>query len=398
MSYLQETRDAGREIFPDLARAFALMGIALVNVAIFSHPMMGGYAADGPLLGVDKWAYFGVNAFFLMKSYTLFSFMFGVGFAYQMKAAERRGVGFAGRYWRRIIGLLVLGLLHVALLFQGDILVMYAILGTFLFLFRNMGPGGLRGWAIGLYTVQILVAVLMTGLFYLGMATAPDEMAKQAAANDELIVAAREAFADGNFADSVAQRFAEWSSVITFGMLMQGIGAMSFFVFGLLAVRLGSIADPTRPFWKRCRHIFLPIGVVGSAVGAWFLANSEGGMMSTSAVTGMTIITIFSPFSTAGYLGLIAKWAEKPEGAVKIFLARGGTASLTAYLLQSLIFSLVFNNYGLGYFDEMSAAGTIPLALLVGFGSIAFSSLWRLAFPRGPMEVLLRSWTYLGSR
>lgn len=398
MSYLQETREAGREVFPDLARAFALIGIALVNVGVFSHPMMLGYGGDGVLAGPDKWAWFAVNALFLMKSYTLFSFMFGVGFAYQIKAAERRAVAFAGRYWRRIIGLLVLGLLHVALLFQGDILVIYAVLGSLLFFFRNMGERGLRGWGINLYAVQILVVVFFSGSFIAGMTFAPEVMNKQLAANDELVAAAREAYGDGTFLQSVQQRFAEWSQVITFGLLMQGIGAMSFFIFGLAAVRMGTIADPARPFWKRCRRVFLPVGIAGSAVGAWFMVNAEGGMMSTGAMLGMIFIVAFSPFSTAGYLGLIAKWAETPQGAIKIFLARGGTASLTAYLLQSVVFSLVFNAYGLGFFEEMGAAATILLAFIVGLGSVAVSSLWRLVFPRGPMEFLLRRWTYLGAR
>lgn len=398
MSYLQETREAGREIFPDLARAFALIGIGLVNVAIFSYPMMGGYSADGALTGADKWSYFAVNALFLMKSYTLFSFMFGVGFAYQIKAAERRGVGFAGRYWRRIIGLLVLGLLHVALLFQGDILVIYALLGSLLYFFRNMEASKLIRWGVILYSVQILVVALASGAFILGMTFAPEAMAEQDEMNDELIEASLQAFGAGSFGDAVAQRITDWFSVISFGLFMQGIGAMSFFIFGLAAVRMGTIADPSRPFWKRCRHLFLPIGVVGSAIGGWFMVNSEGGMMSTGAMLGMIFIVTFSPFSTAGYLGLIAKWAETPQGAIKIFLARGGTASLTAYLLQSLVLSLVFNAYGLGYFDRMGAAATILLAFIVGFGTIAFSSLWRLVFPRGPMEFLLRRWTYLGAR
>ncbi|MEO1659983.1 MAG: hypothetical protein AAFR51_03270 [Pseudomonadota bacterium] len=101
MSYLQETKDAGRHVFPDLARAWALFGIALVNVGLFAWPAMkGGYAAGGLETGVDQAAFFGVNALFLMKSYTLFSFMFGVGFAYQIISAEKAGVSFAGRYWR----------------------------------------------------------------------------------------------------------------------------------------------------------------------------------------------------------------------------------------------------------------------------------------------------------
>lgn len=394
MSYLEETRAAGREIFPDLARAFALIGIALVNVAIFSHPMMAGY---GSVEGADKWAYFGVNSFFLLKSYTLFSFMFGVGFAYQMMAAERRGVGFAGRYWRRIIGLLVLGLLHVILFFQGDILVIYAILGCFLFLFRKTSPNVLIRWAVGLYIVQVLIVGIGAGFFWMGMQFAPEEMAKTLAENEEAADAARAAFGSGTFADASVQRLADWSMVLFGGLFMQGIGAMSFFVFGLAAVRMEAISDPSRPFWKRCRRYFLPVGVLGSVWGGWVMTNADG-FMSVDGMAGMFLIMLFAPFSTAGYLGLIAKWSETPGGTIKTFLARGGTASLTAYILQSVVFSLIFNNYGFGYYDEIGAAGTVVIALLVGFGSIAATSLWRLAFPRGPLEVLLRRWTYLGAR
>ena len=94
MTYLEESQAAGREIFPDLARAWALFGIALVNVGVLSWPMMSSYHAAGATVSsIDEAAWFGVNALFLMKSYSLFSFMFGVGFAYQMQSAERRGVG-----------------------------------------------------------------------------------------------------------------------------------------------------------------------------------------------------------------------------------------------------------------------------------------------------------------
>ncbi|MEO1642844.1 MAG: DUF418 domain-containing protein, partial [Pseudomonadota bacterium] len=97
-------------------------------------------------------------------------------------------------------------------------------------------------------------------------------------------------------------------------------------------------------------------------------------------------------------LGLIAKWAETPGGAVKTFLARGGTASLTAYLMQGLILSLIFNAYGLGQFEQIGAAGCTAIAFGVALFTIAFSSLWRTVFKRGPMESILRSWTYLGAR
>ena len=127
------------------------------------------------------------------------------------------------------------------------------------------------------------------------------------------------------------------------------------------------------------------------------MLQGHGGMNPTM-MAGMTLIMLGSPFSTAGYLGLIAKWAETPGGTIKTFLARGGTSSLTAYLMQGLILSLIFNAYGLGLFEKLGAATTTGIAAGVAIFTIAFASLWRIMFKRGPLEYVLRTWTYLGSR
>ncbi|MEO1304242.1 MAG: DUF418 domain-containing protein, partial [Pseudomonadota bacterium] len=72
--------------------------------------------------------------------------------------------------------------------------------------------------------------------------------------------------------------------------------------------------------------------------------------------------------------------------------------SLTAYLMQGLILSLIFNAYGFGLFEQVGAAGAIAIAAATALLTIAFASLWRTRFKRGPLEYILRSWTYLGSR
>ncbi|QBK30968.1 DUF418 domain-containing protein [Roseitalea porphyridii] len=151
------------------------------------------------------------------------------------------------------------------------------------------------------------------------------------------------------------------------------------------------------PIWRRSRRIFLPVGLVGSAAGAWVLGQASV-MIDPEMLIGMVLITLFGPFASAGYIGLIARWAEAPPSATKTFLARGGTATLTAYLTQSLIFSLIFNAYGLGLFGSLGVAACTAIAFLVALVSIGFASLWRSRFERGPMEVLLRRWTYLGTR
>ncbi|MDA8708803.1 DUF418 domain-containing protein [Hellea sp.] len=392
MNYVEQSQAAGRHVFPDLTRAFALIGIVLVNVGAIAFPMMKGYIDGGLNTPLDQAAMFSTTAFFLLKSYTLFSFMFGVGFAYQMQSAERHGTGFAGRYWRRVFGLLVLGLLHVALLFQGDILVMYAILGSILFLFRKSTVKTLKRWAISIYSFQ----VVLVGFGALAQKYVPEEMAKEIEVMKDSVIESRAVFGDGTFIESVSLRFAEWSEIIIFGMMIQGFGALAFFLFGLAAVRADIITNPSAPIWKKFRRIFLPIGIAGSLAAA-YVFSTAGDMMGPDMMLAMALVTLFAPFSTAGYLGLIAKWAEGPMTPFKTFIARGGTASLTAYLMQGLILSLIFNNYGLGLYREIGAAGCVLIALLTGIFTVSFTSLWRKKFTRGPMEYLLRSWTYLGT-
>ncbi|MEO0606903.1 MAG: DUF418 domain-containing protein [Pseudomonadota bacterium] len=397
MSYLQETQESGRELFPDLARAFALFGICVVNVGVMSWPMMTSYTDRAFVSPFDDAAHFGVSAFFALKSYTLFSFMFGVGFAYQMQSAAKKGVGFAGRYWRRILGLIAFGLINIAFLFQGDILIMYAILGSILFLFRNASPRLLSGWAIGIYAVQIaLVCLLALGLWAF-QSFDPAKFAQQTQDSYALADQAAEAFRSGSFSDSIAQRFTDWGTIITAGIFMQGFGAFAFFLFGYSAVKRGTISDPSAPFWRRSRRIFLPIGIVLSGIGAWMMLQGHGSQNATM-MGGLAMITLGSPFSTAGYLGLIAKWAETPGGTIKTFLARGGTSSLTAYLMQGLILSLIFNGYALGQFETWSVGTCIAIAAATAVFTIAFASLWRTQFKRGPLEYVLRAWTYLGAR
>jgi len=397
MSYLAENKASGREILPDLVRAFALIGIALVNVGVISYSMIEGYRGGGLKAPIDNYAYMAVNSIFTFKSYTLFSFMFGVGFAYQIASAQRKDMKFGARYTRRIIGLAVLGLLHVALLFQGDILVMYAILGSVLYLFRNANTKTLMWTGIGVYAFQILLIAVITLAMAAGAKYAPEDMAKELAKMEEMNVVAKAVYGDGTFAESIANRLVEWGQVILFGIFIQGLGAFAFFLLGFAAVKSNVINNANAPIWKRFRRIYLPIGVIGSCLGAWTMSLGKD-TMDPVMMLGMLIVVTFAPLSTAGYLGLIAKWASGPMTGLKTFMAWGGTATLTAYLMQGLILSLIFNNYGLGYFAKLGAAQCILIALATAIFTIIFASLWRKRFQRGPMEKLLRGWTYFGEK
>lgn len=388
------TTEARRELFPDLARAAALCGIALVNVGLFAYPSATGYTAAALATPLDRAAWFVVAALLLFKSYTLFSFMFGVGFGQQMAAAERDGAAFGLRYARRIVGLLLLGLANIWFLFFGDILVVYALLGSLLFLFRSASVARLVRWGRGLYLLQILMAVLFAAAMWAWSAFAPEDVATELAAVMAEAAPSYAAFGSADFAQVAAFRLQSWQQDIGYMLAFQGFGIAAFVLLGLAAVREGLLRDPAALYWRRCRRVYLPLGILLSALGAWLLVVAEN-MFDPRELLGFAVITLASPLSTAGYLGLVAAWAQRPDSALRRFMARAGSASLTAYLLQGLFMSLVFCGYGLGLYGAASAAACVAIAAMAAFASLAFCSLWRLRFARGPIEMLLRRWTYL---
>lgn len=390
-------QDSGRELFPDLARACALCGIALVNVTLFAYPGVTGYPAGALATPWDQAAWFLVAALFLYKSYTLFSFMFGVGFAQQQSAAQRSDAGFGARYARRILGLLLLGVANIALLFYGDILVIYAFFGTLLYLFRNASVERLIRWGRGLYVLQVVIAFSFALAMWSWATFAPEDMATEAAALQQDAAPSYAAFTSGDFMQVAAFRLASWQQDIVYAISLQGFGVIAFFLLGLAAARAGLLRDAGAPFWQRSRRLYLPLGIAANLVGGWLLVNAES-VLDPREMFGLAIIAAASPWSTAGYLGLIAAWVEAPDSSLRRFMARAGSASLTGYLLQGLLMSLLFCGYGLGLYGRIGAAGCVLLAAVTALASLAFCSWWRERQARGPVEALLRAWTYLGPR
>lgn len=395
MSYTTESQAAGRHILPDLVRAFAVLGIALVNVAYFAYPGEVIYHDGGLNSSLDHAAYFGVNAFFLFKAYTLFSLMFGVGLAYQMQSAQRRELPFGRRYIRRLLGLLILGALHVTFAFIGDVLIVYAVIGAILYAFKDKSVKSLMRWGITLLILQISLILGLAGALYAGEVYAPDDMAKSLSAMEASFPTYHAIYGDGNFAQITSQRWKDWVGYLAFSGPTQMPGILAFFVFGLAMVKSGIVADPRAEMWSKARRMAFPIGVAISVYAAYLTATTAS-QTSSAATLAFALMTFGAIFSTFGYMGWLAKWAVGPDSALRTFVARGGTATLTAYLMQSIILSLIFCGYGLGLYGNIGAAGCITIALATGVFTLIFASLWRAKFARGPFEYVLRLFTYWG--
>ena len=383
--------DLPRALMPDLVRAFALIGIALVNVMGFAQPAMSGYyygALDAP---IDQAAFGAVTGLFFMKSYPLFSMMFGAGLAWQLAAAERAGADGGARYFRRMAALFVLGALHFIFFWYGDILMTYALLGCLLFAMRRLSAKALVITGTALIALNTLVLLLFAAGLYAAEAHAPEVMTD---IRDPVFDQAQTlAFTEGGFLAAAVWRLGQLPAVLPSVILQQGIAVFGFFCFGLAAVKAGVIDAPQARIWRFSRWLLLPIGLLGSAWGTTFLLAAPS-IVSGSAMMGMAILMGFSPFSALGYAGAISLFSTGQLGPARTFISRAGSASLTAYLFQSVLLSFIFAGYGLGLFGEMTAAGAIITALVVAFSSLVFTGTWRSFARRGPMEVLLRRVTY----
>ncbi|MFN3911027.1 DUF418 domain-containing protein [Hyphomonas sp.] len=381
-----------RVLMPDLTRAFALFGIAVVNVTGFAQPLTTGFHAGGLERPVDQLAYGAVASLFLMKSYPLFSMMFGAGLFYQQAAAARSGAAFAPRHFRRMAALVALGAVHFVFFWMGDILMAYGLLGALFYLQRGVSVRALVRTGAALIALNTALLLVLGGLLWLTEQTAPEQI--PAAGYDRMTADALAAFGGGSFVDAARYRLGLLPALLVGLLGQQGLSVFGFFCLGLAAAKAGVLEQPDAPIWRLARRVFLPAGLAGSLLGAWILLQA-GSSTDSTFLLGCAVIMAFSGFAALGYLGLIAA-VSKQAGPLRRFAARAGSASLTAYLLQSLLLSLIFTAYGFGAFGRLTAGEAIAAAAGVAALSLGVSGVWRSLAQRGPVEVLLRRVTYWG--
>src|SRR5437588_4252873 len=168
----------------DVLRGLAVCGILIGTMQWFSgYGMMpASLARHSPL--ADQITHFLVWFFVEGKFYSIFSFLFGFGFALQIELAEERGDQAASLFKRRLFWLLVIGLVHAYLLWAGDILSIYAGMGFLLILFRRKTDGALLKWALILIVIPILTYILLYILFI--ALVPPETLAKLGAAQMDM--------------------------------------------------------------------------------------------------------------------------------------------------------------------------------------------------------------------
>jgi uncharacterized protein len=386
----------------DVLRGFALLGILLVNMAYFSHPvqyLMLPRAAPGALDRAAEWL---VRFLAEGKFFTLFSFLFGLGFTIQMARAEAKGERFIPRYLRRTGVLLIIGLLHGLLIWVGDILFYYAILGTLLLFFRRMKYKWVWTWVV----ILLLLPPLFTTLGFVAWQSASssaegrqlldEQMAAQAAYFEGMAARAYEVYANGSYWEVTQQRVGD----LIFMWLVSLFIAPSIFAMFLV----GSIFGRKGYLHNAAQHTKLfrsllvwggIIGVIGNGLYATLILDSLRGQPDWQAVIAGFGQAAGAPALMLAYLSAITLGMLNPAWQPRLLvLAPLGRMALTNYLLQSIICTLIFYGYGLGFFGRVGAAAGLLLSLLIYLLQIPWSHWWMARFHFGPVEWLWRTLTY----
>ena len=388
------TLPAERIVTLDIIRGFALLGILVVNMASFS----GRTAFDQPTMLWDQAAFFIVDVLFSGKFNSLFSMLFAVGFAIQLERLEQRA-GSEGRwiYVRRLLVLFAIGIAHAILLWSGDVLHMYALLGFVLLFLRNVSDRALLALAAVLLlypALRSLALVLFAG---------PDWTATRLALGREYMAAANAAFGSGSYADAVMENWRILQRYLTW-MALERIISLGYVLFlvtmllGLLAGRHGWIqrAAANVAMVRRVQWWALGIGVAAGVPLAVANRFVEPAVPSLWSILSRTSYSVSRVALMIFYVATIVRLAQSPRWLPWLMpLAAAGRMPLTNYLLQSVLCTAIFYAWGLGLWRQTGEALELGLAFAIFFGlQVPLSIFWFRRFAYGPMEYVWRLASY----
>jgi uncharacterized protein len=397
----------------DRLRASALCGVIMFNIVA----MVAGFLAHELLAkaGPTDLGFAAVIVLLIQgKARACFALLFGVGFGILMDRASARGQNFTTFYLRRMGVLLGIGLFNLTFLFFGDILILYAVLGMVMLLFRSWSGRALLIAGLAL----ILLPPLLNGGFEAATGAPLPNLGRLTPAQaSALMPASIHAYEGGDYA---AYILANWRYYIdqyraeTVDVLVYNLSVFGLFFVGLWAARAGVLADVERwrPFLRRTAWWCLPIGLILSVVqGSRRLGVTAHGVLHgvvTAAYAGPSIAAF-------GYIAVLCLFLTRGGRPLQKALTPMGRMALTGYLGSNAIGAFVFYGWGLGTMSGWSISGralgldpgvitgtisgwTITslclfgLALFIGFS--LFSALWMGLFRFGPAEWIWRSLTY----
>ncbi len=384
----------------DVLRGFALLGVFAVNMLFFAAPYQQSMLRPWP-----EAAHPGFMAFLLLfwqgKFYCLFSFLFGMGFAEQVDRLEARGEPAPRIYRRRLAWLLVIGLAHGLLVWMGDILFIYALLGFLLLAFRKRKPKTLLVWSLCLLVLPTLAGLVVFALMKVGQGI-PEAAAQMAAAAKKQEVEAAEAitrslrvYGYGPYGELFRLRARELAG--NYAMtLMVAPQIFAMFLLGAWTSRKGLLKDPEahRGLVSKILGWGLALGLPGNAFNLWCSSKGMPGPGNPLSMAGMAAYYVSAPALMLAYVAGLVKLLQSGAAGLVRPLAWNGRMALTNYLTHSVLFTLVFYFFGLGLYGRTTAVQGFLMALGLWLLQIPLSKWWLSGHAMGPAETVWRRLTY----
>ncbi len=396
-----------RIVVIDVLRGFALLGILFVNIEMFAHPIERIVLPIDPATGpVDRLADWLVRCFGEGKFYSLFSLLFGLGFGLQLLRAEERGSGIVGVHTRRLLVLLLIGLIHAVLIWMGDILTVYALFGFLLLLFRTVKPRTLLIWAAVCLALPVALNTLGTVGVSLGRLAGPEvsaQMDRAFAEQDSTtradLASAYEIYAGGSYGAILERRVHDlgFSSI---GYLVLGPNIFAMFLVGLYFARRRFFADieGNAGFFAKLFRWACPVGIFCNVLYATLVQPLSRMQPNPPLLAAMIAYAVGAPALCLAYVsGITLLFRRETWRKFLRPLAAAGRFPLSNYLLQSVICTMIFYSYGFGLFGQIGKAAGVGLAAVIYALLLGLSVWWSARFQFGPAEWLWRALTYMAA-
>lgn len=383
-----------------------LRGIALFGVCVANYPVLSLYIFQSlevrsamPTARLDMIWRFIHLALIDGKFYTLFSLLFGIGFSIILLRCEKSGRNGLSVFYRRIGILILIGLAHILLLWEGDILLLYAILGMMLPLFRNVPDKTLMILIVLFILSPILIDTIKVASG--GRWNMSRPLRRLAEAKDASL-----GITDNNFPTWLLHHksYPDLLKYNTSGILWRYMDLLDsnrlFKVFGIFL--LGFVTgrkmiytnlEANRVLLRRIKFWGFLAGLPGSIAYAWF-----NGGQSLPAPAGLLDTVLYSlsvvPLALAYASATALLFLRNPlHSGLKVFAAPGRMA-LTNYIMQTVMAIVIFYGLGFGWGATMGLVYVVFIAIGIFTLEIVWSHWWLRFFHYGPLEWIWRQLTY----
>lgn len=366
-----------RDLRIDILRGIALLGIIFVNVNLMNSPAWMhnlGFAFQESVWDVATGNF--IYDLMAKKTYPIFTFLFGYSASLFLNKLMHREDFF--RHWyQRCVALLIFGVLDVILVWWGDIIVNYALIGALLPFFFKVNNRDLP---------RLLVVMLIT-LFIISFTVAFNSSPTTNSVDYQMYVA------NLSFAEMTKQRIHDFYIFNYWGYTQLFQNPYWFFVYlsyhfqVLFLMVLGMVCHRLDFFNISRNHAFLVLVLCLSYV----LFESVPNDYFQAGMKHISILLIPSAFV------IVCMQAMQQDKVLKglSFLGVLGKMSLTVYLVSGFVFSLLLYGYGLGLYGKIGPAEVTSMAIGFIIVIISFCYHWLSRFPLGPLEIILRKVTLI---